>query len=223
MTLKRQPEAGTAQLVAALERAWRAIAARHADLPAAALILGQGSGRRGGGLVLGHFAAERWQLAGAKDAGYVHEVLIGGEGLQRGAHDVFATLLHEAGHAIAAVRKIDDTSRQGRYHNANYKAIAEELGLTIDRHPVIGWSLTALPPATASAYSPTIRELERAITLHRRSDAPAAGAAGGTNLAPALCSCPRRIRVAPRTLAHGPIVCSICETPFLPAATDGEG
>ena len=214
MTLKRQDEPGTAQLVAALERAWRAIASAHEDLPPAALILGQGSGRRGGGLILGHFAAERWQLAGAADGAYVHEVLIGGEGLQRGAHDVLATLLHEGVHAIAAVRKIDDTSRQGRYHNARFRRIAEEVGLVVERDPVIGWSLTSLPHATAAAYASAIADLERAITLHRRSESSEVGGAGGSNLIAATCRCPRRIRVAPGTLAQGPIVCALCGARF---------
>jgi hypothetical protein len=215
MTLKRQPEAGTAQLVAALEDAWRAIASNHADLPPAAIILGQGSGRRGGALVLGHFAAERWQRAGARQGSYVHEVLIGGEGLQRGAADVLATLLHEAAHAIATVREIADTSRQGRYHNARFKALAEELGLSVARHPAIGWSLTTLPAPTASRYESTIATLQRAITLHRRAE-PGPRAAGGTNLTPAACACPRRIRVAPGTLAAGPILCTICSQHFAP-------
>ncbi len=214
LTLKRQPETGTAQLVAALERAWRAIAARHSDLPNAVVILGQGSGRPGGSLMLGHFAAERWQLAGGSDRSYVHEVLIGGEGLQRGAQDVLATLLHEAAHALAAVRSIDDTSRQGRYHNAKYKALAEELGLIVERHPVIGWSLTTLPAQTAAAYAGHVKELVDAITLHRRVEPRAAVAPGGANLVPAACSCPRRIRVAAGTLARGPIVCGICTTEF---------
>jgi hypothetical protein len=213
LTLKRQPETGTATLIAALEHAWHAIAKRHGDLPPAALILGQGSGRRDGGLVLGHFAAERWQIAGASDTTYVHEVLIGGEGLQRGARDVLGTLIHEAAHAIATVRAIADTSRQGRYHNAKYKAIAEELGLTVERHPLIGWSLTTLPHATATAYASTITELEHAITLHRRSE-PGPSATGGSNLIAAACACPRRIRVAPGTLAQGAIICAVCAGEF---------
>jgi hypothetical protein len=215
MTLKRQPQVGTAQLVAALEDAWRAIASNHADMPPAAIIVGQGSGRRGSGLVLGHFAAERWQHAGAREGGYVHEVLIGGEGLQRGAADVLATLLHEAAHAIATVRQIADTSRQGRYHNARFKALAEELGLSVARHHAIGWSLTTLPDPTASRYEPTIATLQRAITLHRRAEPGGPGAAGGTNLTPAVCACPRRIRVAPGTLAAGPILCTVCSQPLL--------
>jgi hypothetical protein len=204
-------------LIAALERAWQAIAEHHGDLPPAALIVGQGSGRRDGSLVLGHFAAERWRVTGAGDTTYVHEVLIGGEGLQRGARDVLGTLIHEAAHAVATVRRIADTSRQGRYHNANYKAIAEELGLSVARHAVIGWSLTTLPDATAAAYASTIAELDDAITLHRRSEALPARA-GGANLVPAVCACPRRIRVAPGTLSQGAIICAVCAHEFQAAA-----
>jgi hypothetical protein len=59
----------------------------------------------------------------------------------------------------------------------------------------------------------TIAELERAITLHRRSESGPA-AAGGSNLVPAVCACPRRIRVAPGTLAQGAIVCAVCSREF---------
>lgn len=213
MTLKRQRATGTATLIAALEHAWQAITTRHPDLPPAAVILGQGSARCGGGVVLGRFAAERWQVAGANDAAYVHEVLVGGEGLACGAYDILGTLIHEAAHAIATIRGVADTSRQGRYHNMKYKTIAEELGLTVERHPVIGWSLTSLPDATAADYAGTITELDHAITLHRRSK-PGPGAAGGSNLIPAACACPRRIRVAAGTLAQGAIVCAVCADEF---------
>jgi hypothetical protein len=107
-------------------------------------VLGQGSGHHGGGLVLGHFAAERWQPAGSDDV-YVHELMIGGKGLRRGAPEVFATLLRGAAHALARVRGIQDTSRQGRYHNKRFKQLGEELGLVIARDPRIGSSLTTAP------------------------------------------------------------------------------
>src|SRR6266542_4043035 len=49
-------------------------------------------------------------------------VIITGAGAGR---VVLATMLHEAGHGLAAARNLKDTSRQGRYHNAKYKALAE--------------------------------------------------------------------------------------------------
>lgn len=59
------------------------------------------------------------------------EVFVGGEGLVRGPVEVLATLLHEAAHALADVRGIKDTSRQGPWHNARFKALAEELGIEV--------------------------------------------------------------------------------------------
>jgi hypothetical protein len=80
--------------------------------------------------------------------------------------------------------------------------------------------LTTLPHPTAKSYATTIRQLEQAITLHRRSEPAGAGDAGGTNLSPAVCSCPRRIRVARSVLAQGPITCGLCTTDFRVVDTD---
>jgi hypothetical protein len=102
-----------ARLVAALEACWRAIRRHHPEIPPAMLVVAAGFDARRH--KLGHFAAERWRHA-RKD-GALPEVLIGGEGLERGPEPVFATLLHEAAHALADAREIQDTSRQGRYHN----------------------------------------------------------------------------------------------------------
>jgi len=97
-------------LLGALEHAWAAIRTRHPDVPDAVLVIVSGGDAKR--LRLGHFAADRWQVAGAGR----HEVLVGGEGLQRGPVDVLATLLHEAAHGLARARGVKDTSRQGRYH-----------------------------------------------------------------------------------------------------------
>ena len=195
-------------LLDALEAAWLAIRERHPDLPAAHIIVAQGSGP-GGGLVLGHLAPDRWQTAGGGEL--VHELLIGGEGLARGALDVFTTVLHEAAHALAIARAIADTSTDGRYHNARYKQLAEELGLHVQRDRHFGWSTTTLPPATSQRYQPAIDAIANAITRHRLTEpSPRAG----RNLRPALCACPRRIRVAGGTLAAGAIICGVCQQPF---------
>jgi hypothetical protein len=50
-------------------------------------------------------------------------------------------------------RKVQDTSRQGRWHNARYRAIAAKLGLDVAQAPAIGWSYTTVPPATAARYA----------------------------------------------------------------------
>jgi hypothetical protein len=63
------------------------------------------------------------------------EVFVGGEGLARGPAHVLATLLHEAAHALAHVRGIKDTPRQGRWHNARFKALAQEVGIEVSKDP----------------------------------------------------------------------------------------
>jgi hypothetical protein len=199
------------RLVAALDVCWRAIRRRHPEIPPAMLVVGAGfSARR---RKLGHFAAERWRRA--REDGAMPEVLIGGEGLERGAEPVFATLLHEAAHALADARDVQDTSRQGRYHNLRFKALAEELGLAVAQAPKIGWSATTLPVGTATLYREAITELEQALTVYRRAE-PAAdgGRRSNNNPAPATCGCPRRIRVASSVLEAGPIVCTICGESF---------
>jgi hypothetical protein len=103
------------RLVAALEHTWTTIRARHPDVSQVVIVVASGSDARSRRLNLGHFAAARWQLT--DQPGDRAEVLVSGEGLQRGPVDVLGTLLHEAAHGLAHVRKISDTSRQGRYHN----------------------------------------------------------------------------------------------------------
>src|SRR5438270_13120623 len=110
-------DALSAPVVAALEHAWAAIRSRHPDLPQVVVVLAAGSvGTAPGTLRLGHFAAMRWHHAAASAGSSneaLPEVFVGGEGLARGPVDVLGTLLHEATHALAFVRDIKDTSRQG--------------------------------------------------------------------------------------------------------------
>jgi hypothetical protein len=58
---------------------------------------------------------------------------------------VLSTLLHEAGHAL--VHGIKDSSRQKRCHNARFKALADEVEISVTKDPRIGWSPTTIPPA----------------------------------------------------------------------------
>lgn len=213
LTLKRQPPG--AALLAALEHGWDAIRDRHPDVPPAIIVLGQGSGQRGG-LLLGHLAPDRWQPAGHTGE-LVHELLIAGEGLALGAEDVFGTQLHEAAHALAIARKIADTSRDGRYHNARYRALAMELGLLVERDSQLGWSTTRLCATARERYAPQIAAIAAAITLHRL---PEPTTRAGRNLSAATCGCPRRIRVAPATLRAGAITCQVCAQPFRAQTAD---
>ena len=197
-------------LVAALERAWAAIRDQHPDVPNAVVVVASGGDAKR--LALGHFAPGRWQVNGTGH----HEVLVGAEGLARGAGDVLATLLHEAAHGLACARSIQDTSRQGRYHNNRYATLAAELGLDVARDPRIGWSLTTLPEPTAQRYAAVLEGLTTALVLWRYLDTLASRTTTSRNLLACTCPCQRRIRVSRATLAEAPITCGACQGEFEP-------
>lgn len=149
-------------VVASLERAWAAIRAKHPDVPECALIVASGA-ERGQMKRWGHYWHGRWE---ALNAGRRPEVMISGEGLNRPAADVLETLIHEAAHGVAATRKIEDTSRQGRWHNGKYKKLAVELGLQTQRDTSCGLT-TSLADGTLAQYAPTLADLTDALKLYR--------------------------------------------------------
>jgi hypothetical protein len=204
------PDGEASLLVAALEHAWQAIRTHHPDVPEAVLVVASGTdGKR---LNWGHFAPHRWQVAGDDR----HEVLVGGEGLQRGPLEVLGTLLHEAAHGLAQARSIQDTSRQGRYHNRRYAHLARELGLEATSVKPVGWSATTVPETTAAAYAGQLEELAAALVLWRRQEHHLGRGTRARNLLAATCGCGRRIRAAKATLAEAPILCAACAQPFQP-------
>jgi hypothetical protein len=134
------------------------------------IVVASGSDPRSRRLNLGHFAAGRWQLTSSDQPTGRAEVLVSGEGLQRGPVDVLGTLLHEAAHGLTYARKVSDTSRQGRYHNRRYASLARELGLEVAHLHPIGWSATSVPEPTAARYAQVLAELGAALVLWRRAE-----------------------------------------------------
>ena len=227
----------TGVLVAALDAAWSAIQARHREVPDVIVTVGSGTlGQSAGETRLGHFAAERWQRSGSgagpaggdaagggdAGAGRVPELFIGGEGLAAGPERVLATLLHEAGHGLADARGIKDTSRQGRYHNRAYRDLARELGLVCEDAGAHGWTDTRLPPSTAAAYGPVLEALGAALVAFRHPEPGREAGAGKKrgNGVVAACQCPRQFRITASVLQAGPIVCAVCQAPFMDTTPD---
>lgn len=214
----RPADVFAARVTSALGVAWAAIRERHPELPSAVVVLA--SGTSGRARCWGHWGESRWDVAGDR-AG---EVLIAGELLAPGGGNdperpveerVLGTLLHEAAHALATARSIKDTSRGGRYHNARYRELAEELGLSCTQHQVYGWALTRLEATTASHYAEALAELREVLTGHRAAEAEQAPAGGGAQTrVRAVCGCDRRVYVAPGVFALGPITCGVCEEEF---------
>ena len=91
------------------------------------------------------------------------------------------------------MRKIQDTSRQGRFHNGRFRALAGELGLDVAKTGSIGWSATTVPDATAALYRGELRRLEAALVAYRHVEGGGRGGrASNNNGVAARCGCGRR-------------------------------
>ncbi|AYF78033.1 hypothetical protein D7D52_34165 [Nocardia yunnanensis] len=196
----------TGLLVTALENTWAAIRAHHPDVPDVVLTVGAGSTGTSE-MTLGHFAPNRW-IRGEYE---LHELFVGGEGLQRGAAGVLGTLLHEAAHGVAVTRGIKDTSRQGRWHNERFRALGEELGLTLAHHDKIGWSITTVPEQTREVFRDGLEELTYALVAYRRQEPGRRdGRKSNNNGLTAECDCGRKIRASRSAYEAGLISCGRC-------------
>lgn len=229
-------------VVRTCEQVWGSIRARHPDVPEVVIVVGSGE-ERGRLRKLGHWSAGRWALTGPAEGPAARgEVLLAAEGFKRGPADVLDTLLHEAAHAIATRRKVADTTRQGRYHNLRYKALAEEVGLRVEQMAPHGWAKTELTPETAAAYAAELLALQLALTAWRRQRGEradgtvATGASKGeqegassaprsTSLPLWACACakPRKMRMAASVMAIAPVVCGACLHAFAEASTAAAG
>lgn len=225
-------EVAASDLVAACEAGWAAIQTLHPQVPDTVIVLGTGV-ERGRLVKLGHWWGGQWRV-GAEARG---EVLLAGEALHLPPEAVFEVLLHEAAHGLAAARNIRDTSRGGRYHNANYKAVAAEVGLRPRRLDPYGFARTELTPVTAETYADVIAGIGARMRLARGLPARRAvgveggveGIAGGGREADggrtngsksgppaAECGCEpgRKLRMAPSVLERGPVICGLCGSEF---------
>ena len=87
----------------------------------------------------GYFTNERvWTDSQNKKS---HEINIS-PNFRRSKYEIVGTLLHEMVHAFAIANNIQDCSRQGRYHNKDFKKLASERGLIVDYAHLVGWGVT---------------------------------------------------------------------------------
>ena len=220
LTRTCQPTFTTAGLLTALETAWAAIRARHPEVPDAVLIVGSGSPAKGSqSMKWGHFASLRWQSGDTQ----LPEVLVSGEGLSRTPAEVFTTLLHEAAHGLAEARGIQDTSRQGRWHNKKFATLAAELGLQAAKDDKLGYSPCTLTDTASADYATTITALGAALRAYRHPEPTGEGKqrTNNNNGVSCECECPRKIRLSLTAFDEGrPIVCADCNAAFLPEDVD---
>ena len=196
-------------VVRALEDAWATIRHHHPELPEVFIVVGAGSGTKQH-LRHRHPATMGWQ----RDDQPLSEICVDGDGLKSGAVVVLGTLLHEATHALAQVRNINDTSRRGR-HNRRFAKLADELGLEHDRR--LGSTSSTPTTDSIARYRTALDNLDRALRIYRHPQ-PTAGGNTTSSDNPVACACDggRRIRVSRTTLGVGPIVCQVCGSQFDP-------
>lgn len=158
-------EATGSAVVRLLEKVWARIREDHPELPDVVIVTG--SGTMIGGLKWGHFREGGWSVRSETEA-KLNEMFMAGETLAKGAKQVLQTMIHEATHLLACIRKEKDTSRQARWHNKVFLKLAQEMGLEY-RHAKadskIGYSAVVLTDETIERYADLLEELDREIHL----------------------------------------------------------
>ena len=234
-------------VVQMLEQVWTAIQANHPELPDVVIVTGSAFQMKSSRW--GHHRPNGWDHKDAQvqDEGMVTnlstgEMFIAGETLAKGAAFTLETMLHEAGHALARVRDIQDTSRQNRWHNQAFRKLSEELGLEYAKDkadPQHGYSDVTLTPGTIEEYAELIADLDKAIRLTVAIPAFLTAITGGqqagggeyvhggrrprgeasatsSNNVKCVCRCeePRIIRMSRKVLEEAGVMCRECGQDF---------
>lgn len=229
-TIETRELTGSA-VVKLLERVHERIRQNHPDVPE--MVIVTGSGAEIGGQKWGHFRPQGW-ITGER--AHVHEMFMAGETLAKGPRQVLQTMLHESAHALAAAREIKDTSRQGRWHNAAFRKLAEEVGLEYKgtaADKTRGFSGVTLTEDTTAEYQDLLDELATEINLMVRlplwlggegdedqggesmGKAPTTGTGSSSSVKlTCLCEEPNIIRASKKVAAKSVIVCEDCDSHF---------
>jgi hypothetical protein len=231
------PITGSA-IVEVLEETWEAIRANHPDLPHVVIVTGSGFI---GSPRWAHWRESGWTERDQADTDILNhvrhgEMFVAGEALAKGAAHVVESMLHEGAHTLATARQVQDTSRQGRWHNGEFRKLAQELGLEYrgdKADPTHGFSNMLLTDATREEYAPLIEKLDKAIRAIIRMPAFVSGASGeqgggefihggrrpktgtagsSTNNLKLTCECeePKIIRASKKVAELGVIRCDDC-------------
>lgn len=236
-----EPVTGSA-IVSVLEEVWAEIRKNHPELPHVVIVTGSG--------FIGSPRWAHWREAGWVEAtheDHAHairhgEMFVAGETLAKGAKHTVESMIHEGAHAWATVFQIQDTSRQGRWHNKEFRKLGEKLGLAYtspNANPLHGYSFMTMTEETEVRYAALIKKLDLAIratikmpafvTTGEGEDGQAGGefvhggrrpktGGGGstTNNVKLTCACaePRIIRASKKVAEAGDLACGKCKDEF---------
>lgn len=152
-----------------------------------------------------------WKAWGNKegatmDEGY-YEINLCAEYLSRPIELVAETLLHEMVHLYNLQQKVQDTSRNGTYHNKRYKEAAEKHGLTVEKDAKYGWTKTSLNDE-AKAFVASLQNTK--FELFRKRLPKIGKESKKSNSKKYVCPCCGTIVRATKEVS---IICGICFSP----------
>lgn len=196
----------SSQMIAALELTWTAIQTHHPDTQPAIFTLY----REKKGKNRGYYHAQQWRTT---DKTKFDEVQIDSTILREGAESVLRTLIHEAAHSVNNKHKVQDVSRNAKYHNLHFKKTAEKMGLVCQLDKIIGVLTPKLADGTAKVYKAELATLSKAIKAYQEPADKMKGKETGRQLK-AECDCGRIIRLSKTVAQDGSIQCLLCESLF---------
>ncbi|MYR43077.1 hypothetical protein [Streptomyces sp. SID5910] len=198
-------------LLSALDALWERLRTRIEELPPINPVISPTN------RLLDH-GPTRWTRD--KD-GRVSGLVITVDVLQAGPDAVLETVLHDAAHLLCWCRGVDDTTMHGVYHNQQFLAAAEEVGLTwpagAKRLRGKGFHAPVLTADTRARYAEDLRALKEAIPLVLpHLELPQTPNRGRVDRLTLVCKCdpPRKLRVSRTVAAQGPITCGVCGNDF---------
>ncbi|WP_104633153.1 hypothetical protein [Streptomyces sp. MH60] len=200
-------------LLSALDSLWERLRTRIEELPPINPVISPTT------RLLDH-GPTRW----ARDEdGRVSGLVVTADTLQGGPDVLLETVLHDAAHLLCWCRGVDDTTMHGVYHNQNFLAAAEEVGLEwpegAKRLQGKGYHAPVLSAETREYHAQSLRELEEAIPLVLpHLELPPTSNRGRVDRLTYACKCdsPRRFRISRTVAAQGGITCNVCGHEFAP-------
>lgn len=219
----------TTQIITALNMAWGAIKRKNPDLGNVMITTGR-KRHKSEANTRGSHCRDTWHVHDREEK--AAEVWISGERLAEGATAVMQTLLHEAAHELARVRKLQDTSNKNRYHNKTFVKLAEELGLQgpdSSGGTSLGYSNCTITPATETLY---VKEVERLSEACKSFVAPTLTDVLAKVKQPtikAYCECDtddnsitwtKKLEKRYDETGFFPLMCSVCRQVFVPEGED---